>query len=132
MKKIIFTKKGPVTGAPYSQAIACDNLLFVSGQGPVDPETGKVIYGSLKEEVKLTLENLKVILEAGGSSLENVLKVTIFLADMDDFSPMNEVYKEYFRENRPARTCIQAGKLPFDIKVEIDAIAYIPKETSMC
>lgn len=125
MRKVVFTEKGPVTGAPYSQAIACGDLLFVSGQCPVDPATGKIVYGDLQEQVKLTLENLKAILEAGGSSLDDVLKVTVFLADMDDFEAMNGVYKEYFKEPRPARSCIQAGRLPFDIKVEIEAIAYI-------
>lgn len=125
MRKVVFTEKGPVTGAPYSQAIACGDLLFVSGQGPVDPATGEIVYGDLQEQVKLTLKNLKAILEAGGSSLDDVLKVTVFLADMDDFEAMNRVYKEYFKEPRPARSCIQAGRLPFDIKVEIEAIAYI-------
>lgn len=129
MKKVIFTEKGPVTGAPYSQAIAFENLLFVSGQGPVDPKAGKIVYGTLEEQTRLTMENIKAILASGGSSLENVLKVTVFLADMDDFSAMNEVYKEYFKGDMPARTCIQAGRLPFDIKVEIEAIAYIPIKT---
>ncbi|MFH1562726.1 MAG: Rid family detoxifying hydrolase [Nitrospirota bacterium] len=126
-KKVIFTEKGAVTGAPYSQAIAFGELLFVSGQGPVEPKTGKIVYGDIQEQVKLTLENLKSILEAGDSSLNNVLKVTVFLANMDDFESMNGVYKEYFKESRPARSCIQAGRLPFDIKIEIDAIAHIPK-----
>jgi 2-iminobutanoate/2-iminopropanoate deaminase len=127
VKKVIFTEKGPVTGAPYSQAIAFGELLFVSGQGPVCPKTGKIIYGSLEEQTRLTLENIKAILEAGGSSLDKVLKVTVFLANMDDFSAMNEVYKEYFKGDMPARTCIQAGRLPFDIKCEIEVIAQIPK-----
>ncbi len=124
-QKVIFTEKGPVTGAPYSQAIACGDLLFVSGQGPVNPETGKIVYGDIQQQVRLTLENLKAILEAGGSSLNDVLKVTVFLADMDDFTQINEIYKEYFPEPRPARSCIQAERLPFDIKIEIEAIAYI-------
>ena len=126
-KEVVFTEKGPVTGSPYSQAIAFGELLFVSGQGPVDPKTGKIVYGTLEEQVKLALENIKAILEAGNSSLENVLKVTVFLADMDDFSAMNEVYKEYFKGDMPARTCIQAGRLPFDIKCEIEVIAQISK-----
>ena len=126
VKKVIFTEKGAVTGAPYSQAIAFENLLFVSGQGPVCPKTGKIIYGSLEEQTRLTLENIKAILEAGGTGIDNVLKVSVFLANMDDFSAMNEVYREYFQGDMPARTCIQAGRLPFDIKVEIEAIAYIP------
>lgn len=128
MKKAIFTERAAVTKAPYSQAIACGDLLFVSGQGPVDPKTGKIDYGSIEEQVRLTLENLKALLEAGGSSPDNVLKTTVFLANMDDFEAMNEVYKEYFNEPRPARSCIQAGRLPFDIKVEIEAIACISRK----
>ena len=127
VKKAVFTERG-LRGAPYSQAIAFENLLFVSGQGPVCPKTGKIIYGTLEEQVRLTLENIKAILEAGGAGLDNVLKVSVFLADMDDFSAMNEVYKEYFKGDMPARTCIQAGRLPFDIKVEIEAIAHIPNK----
>ncbi len=106
-------------------------MLFVSGQVPVDPKTEKIIYGSLEEQTRLTLENIKAILEAGGgSSLDNVLKVTVFLANMDDFSAMSEVYKEYFKGDMPARTCIQAGRLLFDIKIEIEAIAYIPNRNA--
>jgi len=126
MKKAISTQRGPVAGAPYSQAIAYDNLLFVSGQGPFS-EAGKIVSGRFEDQIRLALENLKIVLEAGGSSLDNVLKTTVFLADMNDFKPMNEVYKDYFKGNRPARSCIQAARLPFDIKVEIEAIAYIPK-----
>jgi len=128
VRKVIFTDKGPVTGAPYSQAIALRDLLFVSGQGPVDQKTGKIVCRGFREQVRLTLENLRTILEAGGSSMENVLKVTVFLADMDDFEAMNEIYREYFKEDKPARTCIQAGRLPFDTKVEIEAVAYIPQK----
>ena len=125
-KKVIVTVEAPVTGAPYSQAVSYDDLLFVSGQGPVDPKTGEIVYGSLEEQVRLVLSNLSAILEAGGASLDDVLKITVFLADMDDFESMNTVYREYFKEDMPARTCIQAGRLPFDIMVEIDAIARIP------
>ncbi|PXF61143.1 MAG: deaminase [Candidatus Methanogaster sp.] len=125
-KKVIVTGEAPVTGAPYSQAVSYGDLLFVSGQGPVDPKTGEVAYGSLEEQVRLVLSNLSAILEAGGASLGDVLKITVFLADMDDFESMNTVYKEYFKGDMPARTCIQADRLPFDIRVEIDAIACIP------
>ena len=127
-KKSIVTDEAPVTGAPYSQAVSYSDLLFVSGQGPVDPKTGEIVYGSPEEQVRLALSNLSAILKAGGASLDDVLKITVFLADMDDFESMNTVYREYFKEDMPARTCIQAGRLPFDIRVEIDAIAGIPDE----
>ena len=127
-KKAIVTVEAPVTGAPYSQAVSYGDLLFVSGQVPIDPKTGEIVYGSLEEQVRLALSNLSAILEAGGASLDDVLKITVFLADMDDFESMNTVYREYFKEDMPARTCIQAGRLPFDIRVEIDAIACIPDE----
>ena len=127
-KKAIVTVEAPVTGAPYSQAVSYGDLLFVSGQVPVDPKTGEVVYGRIEEQVRLVLSNLSAILGAGGASLGDVLKTTVFLADMDDFESMNMVYREYFKEDMPARTCIQAGRLPFDIRVEIDAIACIPDE----
>ncbi len=121
MKQVI----GANSDSPYSQAVSFKDLLFVSGQCPKDPETGQIRHGSIEEQVRLTLENLKVVLHAGGSSLNNVLKVTVFLIDMNDFDIMNKIYKEYFPANKPARSCIQAAKLPFEIKVEIEAIAYI-------
>lgn len=128
MKRIIYTKTAATPKAPYSQAVAFKDLLFVSGQCPKDPETGKLKHGSIEEQVRLTMENLKSVLEAGGSSLNNVLKTTVFLADMDDFDVMNKIYEEYFTNDKPARSCIQAAKLPFGIKVEIEAIAYIPED----
>ncbi|MEW6102693.1 MAG: Rid family detoxifying hydrolase [bacterium] len=127
MKKAISVKGGRGTKGPYSQAIAYNDLIFVSGQGPVHLETGEIIYSDIKEETTLTLENIKAILEASGSSLDNVLKANVFLANMDDFEEMNEVYKEYFKEPRPARTTIQAARLPSSIKVEIDVIAHITR-----
>ncbi|MFH1860770.1 MAG: Rid family detoxifying hydrolase [bacterium] len=126
MKQVIRTQGSHVPDAPYSQAIAFKDLLFTAGQCPKDLKTGKCIDGSIEEQVRLVLENLKAVLEAGGSSLDNVLKTTVFLVDMNDFDIMNKIYKEYFKDNKPARSCIQAAKLPFDIKVEIEAIAYIP------
>lgn len=121
-KQVIFTDKAPVETV-YSQAIKYNNLLFLSGQIPVDPETKKVIDGTFEEQIRQTFSNIQAILEAGNSSLDKVLKVTVFLTDMDDFKIMNEIYAEYFKENKPARTCVQA-KLPFNMKIEIDVIAY--------
>ena len=95
----------------------------MSGQGPLDPKTQALVSGTVQEEARQTLENIKDILEDVGSSLDNVLKVTAYLSDMNNFADFNEVYREFFPANAPARTCIQAGRLPFDIKVEIDVIA---------
>lgn len=128
MKRIIKTQNAPATKAPYSQAVAFKDLLFTSGQCPKDSKTGKLSNGDIEEQVRLTLDNLNSVVEAGGSSLNDVLKVTVFLAEMDDFDAMNRVYEEYFTDDKPARSCIQAAKLPFGIKVEIEAIAWIPGE----
>lgn len=124
-KKIFETTKAPITGGPYSQAIIHDHLLFVSGQGPVRPVSNEVALGTIEEEAELTLQNLKTILEEAGSSLEKVLKVTVFLLDMEEFSRFNVVYRKYFQKDLPVRTCIQAGKLPFGTRVEIEAIAHL-------
>ena len=123
MKKIVSTDKAPVPVGPYSPVVAFDKLIFISGQGPLNTETKQLVSGTVQEETRQTLENIKNILEDVGSSMENVLKVTAYLGDMDDFFAFNEVYGEYFPSEPPARTYIQAGRLPFDIKVEIDVIA---------
>lgn len=123
MKEIISTDKAPAPMGPYSPVVAFDKLIFVSGQGPIDTETKELVTGTIQEETRVTLENIKNILEDVGSSMENVLKVTAYLGDMNNFFAFNEVYAEYFPSDPPARTCIQAGRLPFDIKVEIDVIA---------
>ena len=114
-KRCIFSKNGPPAQGPYSHAVAAGNLLFVSGQGPVAPDGSGLKKGHLEDEARLALTNLKTI-----------LKVNVYLSNMDDFGEFNEIYKEYFPMNPPARTCIQAGRLPFDIKVEVEAIAVIP------
>ncbi len=122
-RKAFQTDKAAVTGGPYSQAIIHQGLIYVSGQGPVDPRTNELKLGTIEEEAELTLENLRIILEEAGSSLDRVLKVTVFLIDMEEFSRFNEVYRRYFQKDLPARTCIQAAKLPGAFRVEIDAIA---------
>ncbi|MEM0054003.1 MAG: RidA family protein [Nitrososphaeria archaeon] len=121
-KDIIRTENAPTPIGPYSQAIKAGNFLFISGQGPIDPKTGKKIVGDIKEQTRQVLENIKSILEAAGLTLENVVKVNVYLKNMNDFPKMNEVYKEYFKTNPPARTTVQAIP-PADIDVEIDAIA---------
>jgi len=125
-KRIIHAPNAPEAKGPYSPAVAFGDLLFVSGQGPVDPETGEIVHGSLEEQVRLAFDNVRRILEDAGSSMQNILKVTLYLADMDDFARANAVYAEVFREgDYPARTTIQAGRLPFDILCEVDVIACV-------
>jgi 2-iminobutanoate/2-iminopropanoate deaminase len=123
MKKVVMTAKGPPPQAPYSQAIIANGFVFVSGQGPIEPKTGKIVLGDIKDQTRLVLENIKTILEAAGSSLEKAVKCSVFLKDIHDFAAMNEVYKTYFKENPPARTTVQAGDIFGGIGVEIDCIA---------
>ena len=124
-KKVFQTDKAAVTGGPYSQAIIHKGIIYVAGQGAVDPRTNEIKLGTVEEEAELGLENLRIILEEAGSSLDKVLTVTVYLLDIEEYVHFNEVYKKYFKENRPARTCIQAGSLPFNTRVEITATAYI-------
>jgi len=124
-RKAFHTDNAGTTGGPYSQAIIHGGLIYVSGQGPIDPETNELKLGTIEEEAEITLNNLRIILEEAGSSLDQVLKVTAFLLDMEEFGRFNEVYRRYFKKDLPARTCIQAAKLPGDFRVEIDAIASI-------
>ena len=123
-KEAIWPKGGPEPKGPYSPAVVIGDLVFVSGQGPADPRTGEIVRGDISEQMKTTVENIRIILEGAGSSLENVVKVTVYLSDMDRFSEMNELYKDFFGPVYPARTPIQAGRLPLDIDIEIDVIAY--------
>jgi 2-iminobutanoate/2-iminopropanoate deaminase len=130
-KEIISTKDAPQTIGPYSQAVRFDNLIFVSGQIPIEPETGKILKGNIKEQTKQILKNLNNILAAGGSSLDNVLRTTIYLADLEDYSVVNETYAQYFNDLSPARSTVQVAKLPMDAQIEIDAIAYINREENL-
>lgn len=121
-RKVILTSKAPQPRGPYSQAIVHNGILYISGQGPIDPETNKLIKGTIEQQAVRTLENIKaIILEAGGR-FENILKITCYLANMNDFSAFNSAYKNYFIKEPPARTTIQAGKLPLDMKIEIDGV----------
>ena len=124
-KRCILSKNGPPAQGPYSHAVAAGGLLFVSGQGPVARDGSGVKKSNLEDETRLTLTNLKTVLEDAGSGLQHVVKTTVYLANMSDFGEFNEIYKEYFPMNPPARTCIQAGRLPFDTLVKVDAIAGI-------
>ena len=124
-KKIINTQKAGVTGGPYPQATVCNGIVYISGQGAINPETNQITPGTIEEETKLVIENIQIILEEAGSSLDKLLQVTVFLLDLKEYGRFNELYQSYFPVNPPARTCIQAAKLPFSIRVEIDAIAHV-------
>ena len=116
----------PVSGAPYSPGIITGNLVFVSGQVPMNQETKELLRGDFEGEVRLCIANVERILKAAGTDLEHCVKVVVFLADMDNFSRLNKVYNEYFGEIKPARSCIQVARLPLDADVEIEAIAILP------
>jgi len=123
MKQIVSTANAPKAIGPYSQAVVRGGQVFLSGQIPLDPATGQLVGGGIEEQTARVLENVKAVLEAAGASLDAVVKTTVFLKDMADFPKMNEVYARYFVENPPARSTVQAAKLPRDVMVEIDAIA---------
>lgn len=123
MKKEIKTDEAPKAIGPYSQAIMANGLIFASGQIAINPSTGELITGTIEEETRLVLNNLKAVLEAAGSSFDKVIKCTVFLQSMDDFSRMNAVYGEFFKPPYPARAAVQVARLPKDVKVEIEAIA---------
>ena len=121
-RRVFHSDHAPSPRGPYSQAILHDELLYVSGQGPVEPATDSIVRGTIEEETRTTLNNIKIIIEEAGYTLDGVLKVTCYLSSMDDFDRFNGVYGEYFPDAPPARSLIQAGRLPMNIKVEIDAI----------
>ena len=125
MKQIVRTENAPKPVGPYSQAVRTGNLLFVSGQGALDPKTGEPKRDSIEVETRQVMENLKTILEAGGSSLDRVVKSTCYLVDLNDFQSFNGIYGEYFTSEPPARTTIQATKLPLNFRVEVDVIAEV-------
>jgi 2-iminobutanoate/2-iminopropanoate deaminase len=122
-KQVIQTANAPAAIGPYSQAIRAGDLLFVSGQIPLDPKTGELVKSGVADETKKVLENLKAILEAAGGSFGDVVKTTIFLKDMNNFSVVNEVYGSFFPQPFPARATVEVARLPRDVNVEIDVIA---------
>lgn len=126
MRKKIYTDNAPAPIGPYSQAmIGSGCYLFTAGQIPIDPASGQIVTGDIKAQTNQVLKNLAAILEAGGATLQSVLKTTVFLTDMNEFSGMNEVYGEYFADSPPARTTVQVSRLPRDVKVEIEAVALV-------
>ncbi len=124
MKQIVTTERAPKAIGPYSQAVCWNRMVFLSGQIPLDPVTNQLVEGGIVEQTERVFHNIRAVLEASGSSLEEVLKTTVFLKDMDDFPKMNEVYARYFPVDAPARSTIQAAKLPRDVRVEIEVIAF--------
>jgi 2-iminobutanoate/2-iminopropanoate deaminase len=123
VKETVATERGPKAIGPYSQAIKANGFVFLSGQIALDPQTQQIVDGDVARQTERVLENLKGIVEAAGSSLERVVKTTVFLADMNDFSAMNEVYARYFTKQPPARSTVEVARLPRDVRVEIDLIA---------
>ena len=127
MKKvIIFTENAPKPIGPYSQAILVENpnkFLVISGQIPIDPESGEIVNGDIEEQARQAIENLIAILEAAGATVDDVVKVTVYLRDMGDFGKFNKVYEEYFGRSKPARAVVEVANLPKGVKIEIEAIA---------
>ena len=125
-KSVVSTKNAPSAIGPYSQAIRAGDLLFVSGQIPIDPSTGKLIEDvTIQAQTRRVMENLIAIVSASGGSVENIVRTTVFLRNIDDFADMNAIYGEYFKTEPPARSTIQAARLPRDVAIEIDCIAVI-------
>jgi 2-iminobutanoate/2-iminopropanoate deaminase len=123
MKEIIATGDAPQAIGPYSQAVRAGNMVFASGQIPLDPATKEFVPGGIAEQTEQVLKNLTAVFAAAGVGMDQIVKTTVFLADMNDFTAMNEVYGKYFSDNPPARATVQAARLPRDAKVEIEAIA---------
>lgn len=125
MKQVISTEMAPGAIGPYSQAIKTGNMIFCSGQIPIDPATGEFVSQDVSEQTEQVFKNLTAVLEAAGASLDDVVKTTVFLADMGEFAAMNDVYSRHFVDNKPARATVQAAKLPRDARVEIECIAVV-------
>ena len=123
--EIIHTDNAPAAIGPYSQAVKAGNLLFVSGQVPFVPETMEIVEGDVKAQARQSLSNVLAILKEAGADFSNVVKSTVFISDMNEFAQINEVYSEFFGENKPARACVEVARLPRDVKVEIEVIAVL-------
>lgn len=125
MKKIIQTSKAPAPVGPYNQAIVAGNFIFTAGQIPIDPETGKLVTGDIKAQTRQVIENMRAVLNEADADLSDVVKTTVFLKNMDDFSAMNEVYAAFFSENSPARSAVEVARLPKDVAVEMECVAIL-------
>lgn len=124
-KHVIKTDKAPAAIGPYSQAIVANGFVFVSGQIPLDPTTGQIVSEDIQAQTRQCLENLKAILESAGSSMDRLVKVTVFAKDLQHFQAINQVYLEYFKENPPARSFVEVSRLPRDVAIEIEGIALL-------
>ncbi|MBT9754120.1 reactive intermediate/imine deaminase [Coprococcus eutactus] len=125
MKTIISTPKAPAAIGPYSQAVLVNGMLFTSGVIPIDPETNTLVQGDVEAQARQVIGNLKNLIEASGSSMEKVVKTTVFIKDMNDFGKINDIYKEFFTSDFPARSCVEVARLPKDVLIEIEAIAVV-------
>ena len=125
MKQIIQTNNAPQASGPYSQAVMANGTLYVSGQIPVVPATGVIVSEKVEDQARQVMENVKAVVEAAGLTLENVVKTTVFIKNMDDFAVINGIYSEYFKENCPARACVEVARLPKDVLIEMEAIAVV-------
>ena len=123
MKKVISTTKAPAAIGPYSQAIEINSMVYTSGVIPINPEDGSIVEGDIKVQAERVLKSLSALLQDCGTSLDNVIKTTVFIKNMNDFAAMNEVYAQYFTNNCPARSCVEVARLPKDVLIEIEAIA---------
>ena len=124
MKKIICTDKAPQAIGPYSQAVEYNNIIFTSGVIPINPENNELVTGTIAVQAEQAIRNLAALLEESGSSTDQVIKTTVFIKDMNDFSKVNEIYAKYFKKDCPARSCVEVARLPKDVLIEIEAIAY--------
>ncbi|WP_310601955.1 RidA family protein [Anaerosporobacter sp.] len=123
MKTIISTDKAPQAIGPYSQAVEVNGMIYTSGMIPINPVDGTLVTGPVEEQAEQALKNLKILIEESGSTMDKVIKTTVFIKDMNDFVKINEVYARYFTENCPARSCVEVARLPKDVLIEIEAIA---------
>lgn len=128
MRQTIKTDRAPQAIGPYAQAVVAGGFVFTSGQIPLDPATGEFVAGGIAEQTEQVLRNLSAVLEAAGTSLDRVVKTTVFLSDMNDFAAMNEVYGRFFEREKPARSTVQAARLPRDARVEIEVVALAGNE----
>ena len=125
MKQIIQTNNAPQAIGPYSQAVLANGTLYVSGQIPVVPSTGAIVSDKIEDQARQVMENVKAVVEAAGLTLGNVVKTSVFIKNMDDFAVINGIYSEYFKENCPARACVEVARLPKDVLIEMEAIAVV-------
>lgn len=123
--QVISANNAPKAIGPYSQGIKTQNMVFTSGQIPIDPATGEVVGGGVESQARQALENLKAVLIEAGVGMENVIKTTVFIKDMNEFALVNKIYGEYFKEPYPARSCVEVARLPKDVSIEIEAVAVV-------